>query len=326
MEPIRSLLEPFKFLPPREVLTSACLVSTRWLSISRSEELWRELCILASYPSFGTHYSWLLTYKQSTLLGCCLPLVWSSSIALFNCRKESLSPPTTLSRQITVCEGSSVCFIPGFLVLVCGGGTVRESVRSVAIVSPHTGTVTTTKDMLVPRRTHGILPHGHSVYVFGGCRSLTVLSSTEAFHLPTKSWRKVGRMTTPRMGFQPCKVNTAVYLCGGNTTAVEVFNTVDESFTKLECSLAVAARACGFVYRSDLMVLNCVAVGKVSNGTVTNTDVEKQAYDSCGDCPAIVVYDKVYFPLARWSCVMKAEPVRDGWRWRVESLRIDVGK
>lgn len=100
------------------------------------------------------------------------------------------------------------------------------------------------------------------VFVFGGQGAqsgrVNSLKACENLNLNSRVWSELPTtMTVPRWCFNPCEYHSAVYLCGGYTKHIEIFDQESKTFTLLQAQLIDQLSATvTFIWRDQLVVLS----------------------------------------------------------------------
>lgn len=307
----RGLLEPLKFLAPRELLLRVTLVCRQWSGAAGTEEVWRELCEAQGFRGIG---SWRESYKKGWMMAGHVVFLWKQEVALYDCRAETWKTRIQLQKKIQACEGSSHCFLRNCDILMCGGGTIRQSSPQAWQISPYDGAVVSLRCMQKPRKYHGITLFQDTVFVFGGIHSLIKLSSVEAYIGET--WQIIGKMKAPRMAFQPCISNKIVYLAGGQTTKIETFDPQTLIFTELNPQLQEASRSCAFLYNDQILILTASSLSLLTNSLHPLETWGCRNYENSGDSPVVVVKGTAFFPVANWSVLVEVCKEEKRWQYR----------
>lgn len=102
-----------------------------------------------------------------------------------------------------------------------------------------------------------------TVYVFGGldnsAKNRLKLTSTESILLEKKNWTALASMDVPRSHFNPVNYERNIYLAGGVSTAIEVYQVESNTFRTLRptlCSDYANGGSCT-VLRGDCLVILC---------------------------------------------------------------------
>ena len=307
----RGLLEPLKFVSPRELLLSVALVSREWSAVATADEVWRVMCEAARFRGAE---SWKTAYKAGWMMTGYVVFLWREEIALYDCRTETLKSSMRLQKPIEAMEGTRHCFLPDCEILVCGGGTIKSSSPLAWQVSPYNGAVARLRSMKRPRKYHGIVLFRDTIFVFGGTHSLIVLSSVEAYAGAT--WQIIGKMKTARTSFQPCISNNLVYLAGGQTTKIETFDPQKVTFTELPLQLSEASRSSAFLYDHQILILTSYRLSELSNSLRTIQIWDPVNYENSGDSGVIAVKGGAFFPVANWSVLVKIHADQTSWKYR----------
>jgi hypothetical protein len=307
----RGLLEPLKFVAPRELLLAVSLVCRQWSAVAAADEVWRVMCEAAGFR--GTE-SWKAAYKAGWMMAGHVVFLWRGEIALYDCRTDTLKSSMRLQKPIEAMEGTSHSFLPDCDVLVCGGGSIKSSFPFAWQVSPYNGAVARLQSMKRPRKYHGIVLFHDTIFVFGGTHSLRVLSSVEAYVGAT--WQIIGKMKTARTAFQPCISNNLVYLAGGQTTKIETFDPEKVTFTELPLQLSEASRSSAFLYDNQILILTSYRLSELSNSLRTLQIWDPTNYENSGDSRVTVVKGGAFFPVANWSVLVKIYAEQTLWKYR----------
>jgi len=315
----RKLLEPLKFLAPRELLLRVALVCRQWSEAARAEEVWREMCEAQGYRGTG---SWLAAYQKGWMMAGHVVFLWRQEMSLYDCRAETWKKSIPLRKQVQASEGTSHCFLPSCDILMCGGGTIKQSTSQAWQISPYDGAVDRLRNMQRPRKYHGIVLFQDTVFVFGGTHSLIILSSVEAYIGET--WQIVGKMKTPRMAFQPCISNKIVYLAGGQTTKIETFDPQTVTFSELSPQLSVVSRSCAFLYNDQILILTASSLYLLTDSLQPLEIWDRSNYENSGDSPVVVIKGKAFFPVANWSVLVQV--CKEEKKWRYSEIHLSASR
>jgi len=216
-----------------------------------------------------------------------------------------------------------------------GGEASRREAYEVGLA----GVVTRLADMLTPRRSHGLwwLAAKQQVLVFGGTlhpgysksylqtqvranqvlhyadRSFHAgLRECEALNTQADSWRGLPSMRETRSYFTPCAFHSYIYLCGGFTNLIEVFDAEACLFLPVHPRLP-EARECVAVLEGGQLVV-------ISGNYVTRWGVAQEFN--------LVPQGRTQHQKIEVYCNMA--PVLDGtvvymsWRGSCSSVRLEV--
>ena len=132
-------------------------------------------------------------------------------------------------------------FVSPTQVLVTG----RDVLPNVsAFLLSTTGECTPFPSLLTPRRYHGIASDWRLevVFVFGGVREgnphpALKLKAAETLNLSENEWKSLEELPNPRSHFNPCSLFQDIYLAGGGSITVDVFNQQSLEYRSTPCEL-----------------------------------------------------------------------------------------
>lgn len=240
MDTFRSVLEVFKWLSPKEVLTEWCTVSQAWCRASDSDELWITFFDTEETPVLKSCSSFKAGYRHSHCSPFSLFLINKQSIDVFNVRKKKWVRRIRIQKRLPTDTASAYVVLPDGSLLICGGG---DPVLATTLRVDLNGVVTELQPMERVRAEHGIIQLQSQVYVFGGENDSGLLKSFERLEweylteIQTSEWVKLGNMGSERKLFKPCAHNGLIYLYGGFTPIFEVYNPATNQFSHLSVSI-----------------------------------------------------------------------------------------
>jgi hypothetical protein len=152
------------------------------------------------------------------------------------------------------------------------------------------GTVGRGPDMLAARCFSGCLQTAGNVYVFGGMDQ-DALSSCEK--LNQKDWISLDNMKHSRFNFVPCEHQALVYICGGNSLAVEIFDPSTSLFSAstLLCGPSTTQWSCALISHEEKLVF--MGYSWIQKGESIGRS--RRGGFSWSSCSPVVVEGVVYF-------------------------------
>jgi len=204
--------------------------------------------------------------------------VFPTQLFAFDISASHWRPAINLRDKIEVDNFSSAVWISESSVFVCGGGNSGnfEGKQAYLIVD---GAVCRVSDMDLGRSGPGVIfiQEQVEVLVFGGSVRGQRTKRCVSLGLQTSTWRQLGEMSEGRALFNPCRDAHFIYLCGGYSRTVDLFDPQSTQFRLLKT----------FSLPSDFAVQNCTSV-----------------YDPVQDC--IVSISKHI--LTRWDVGLRRQP------------------
>ena len=187
--------------------------------------------------------------------------VFPTKLLTFDIFASHWRPAVNLSDRIEVDNFSATVGINESSVFVCGGGNSGncEGKQAYLIVD---GAVCRVSDMDTGRSGPGVvyIQEQAAVLVFGGALRGQRTKCCLGFSLQTSAWRIIGNMSEGRAMFNPCRVDSKVYLCGGYSRTVDIFDLQSTQFRLLKT----------FSLPSDFSVQNCTSVYDPFQGCVVS--------------------------------------------------------
>lgn len=203
--------------------------------------------------------------------------VFPTKLFTFDIYASHWKPTLSLSDKIEVDNFSAAVCINESSVFVCGGNSGNSQGKQAYLIVD--GAICRVSDMDLGRNGPGVvyIPEQTEVMVFGGSVRGQRTKRCISLSLQTLNWREIGEMTEGRALFNPCRVAHFVYLCGGYSRTVDLFDPQITQFRLLKT----------FSLPSDFAVQNCTSV-----------------YDPIQDC--IVSISKHI--LTRWDVSLRKQP------------------
>ena len=267
MESKRALLEVFKLLQPRDVLTACELVSSLWGKAAAHEELWH--CF---DEDLGLGYTSTADPKAAyrTAAHCQHYLIYLKSNVLYyySCLRETFIGSLSLSSPVEVSTSTAIVLLREGSVLLCGGTDYTIEDRTERIMDSCTrieanGTVQPLHSMLSRRASPAAIEVNSTLYLFCGFL-LTTLSTCEKLcllpinTLATRLWQPLPNTLSPRQACNPCALHSYIYLCGrwNSEQTYERFDTVTETFTVIDVGQAVGRGVrSSVIYKGQVVVV-----------------------------------------------------------------------
>ena len=203
-----------------------------------------------------------------------LAQVTSSTLRFYNCHTCTWEPQVLLRTPILVDMSSTLVVLKDDRVLSSGGG-MPSSYWNAAYLLGNDGAVEQLPDMLIGRRSHGVIQVRH-IYVFGGsslylgsavhkksdmfqsdyCRNYTA-KKCEKIDLKchNRTWLSLPDMREVRRILNPCLFNGYVYICGSGSLLVEAFSPQTEHFLSFQLQHSPEFD-CDLYVHNNLLVIN----------------------------------------------------------------------
>lgn len=173
------------------------------------------------------------------------------------------------------------------------------------VIDGTTGEITSLPDLLRAREEAGLIRLQDWVYVFGGYATGDYmdkrgadLKSAEAISLPElQMWTALPKMHERRRRLTPCLWQALIYLCGGDNTSIESFNSKQNTYFLLAITLPEENNASLCVINDLLVVFSTHFVSKISKNAseyaiITSKKHEKVA--SLSLCPPVLWRNTVF--------------------------------
>lgn len=185
------------------------------------------------------------------------------------------------SRSSYVLFGEAIFVIGGYDDNLCK--TVRNTFKI------KSGTAERGPDMLAARCFSGCLQAAGNIYAFGGMDK-AALSTCEK--LTQCNWVSLVSMKHPRFNFVPCEHKALVYICGGNSFAIEVFDPSTSLFSvsTFQCGASTTQWSCAVISHEERLVL--VGYSWIQIGESTGRSRSGFSWSSC---TPVVVDGVAYF-------------------------------
>lgn len=149
-----------------------------------------------------------------------------------------------------------------------------------------------------------------------GSKHYADLKACETLNFLGDQWEALGDMTHARCNFNPCDLYDTLYLCGGGTDLIEIFDPKNNNFNPLPVHLPEKTPCSVFVENGKLVVLsgNFVSKWRVDHGQLR--EEQRQEHPGCS-------------VIANMAPVLKGEHVYLSWwgdcyRAAVDGSRSDV--
>jgi len=168
-------------------------------------------------------------YLQDLLYPC----ISKSKLTLWNL-VTGQAATTTLSRSFN--SGTVYCLYQPNAVLCVGDDSANSRVFSMSLPS---GALTPFPSMEVERAWAGIIAWKSHVYVFGGYNDMSC-EEAEKFHIPSRQWIRLPRMSTSRLAFTPLLYKGLFLLISSAPGAqpVETFSPLSETYETLNVCIS----------------------------------------------------------------------------------------
>lgn len=261
MQDFRCVLEVSKFSTAADVLKGAEAVCRLWSRASTANELWADFAERDHFTEF-CHLGSKKEAYELEVKAYRIVVLKDWQITVYNCKRKKwirkgLTTEVSRAMDMTLALwGDQV---------VCCGGFRRNSAYLIGL----SGKVTVLPDMLTPRYRHGIVIEQVQLYVFGGINQCG-LCCCEALSLHSpRQWEPLPDTRFVHHSFSPFTVKNWVYIWGGGTPRVEVFNLDSQQFTVIgtEAYTQFPGEQCAVVKddRLYLVTTNCRMTGKTVN-------------------------------------------------------------
>jgi hypothetical protein len=149
---------------------------------------------------------------------------------------------------------SAYTFMQDGRLLVTGIEDKEHRWRKALAISVRSGKIQDLPSMRFSRGMAGLASWHAAVFVFGGLH-VKPLSSCEQLAYPGLHWSSLPQMPCARFAFNPALSNSLVYLCGGYTSSVHIFDMVGLSFTQLSFVLPESSSVSAFLWQDNLVIL-----------------------------------------------------------------------
>ena len=145
-------------------------------------------------------------------------------------------------------------------------------------------------DMLAARCFSGCLQTAGNIYAFGGMDE-KALSSCEK--LNQENWISLNNMKIARFNFVPCVHQAMVYICGGKSFAVEIFDPSTSLFSvsSFQCGTTITQWTCALISHEEKLVL--VGYSWIQKGESIGRS--RRGGFTWSSCAPVVVEGVVYF-------------------------------
>ena len=310
MDSYRTVLEVLKYLSPGQVLVSPC--SRNWHRACESPELWILLLDQASpAPLPPSSLSPKAQYRKLQASRACRHLLRPSQLSTFHCPTATWQPSIALSAPIKFDLSSALASLYDCSLFACGGGVETSTAWATAYRISEAGAVTPLPPMRSEATFPGVINVTAYVYVFGGKSQFSTHKTAARYNLQG-GWEPLPDMLTARSTFNPCCDGQTIYLCGGETPKIDLFDLSSSSFLQLDLTLS-SFDSVSTVYISGTVV--CVT----STEIITLQSTGKAATHRTGvdfgtvwgnECP-VVGKNWVYLP---WGQLMQQFDLKSGQR------------
>lgn len=196
---------------------------------------------------------------------------------------------SSLSPVLPAHPRSSYVFVKEDLLVIGGyDDFLCKTVRRTFQIN--SGTVNRGPDLLAARCLSGCLQASGNVYVFGGMDTEALASCEQ---LTQNDWISFGHMKYSRFNFVPCEHQGLVYICGGNTFSVEIFdpNTNKFSLAGFRCETSTTQWSCALLSHEGKLVF--VGYSWIQEGESAGRS--RRVGFSWSSCPPVVVNGVAYF-------------------------------
>ena len=156
-----------------------------------------------------------------------IPWLTATSLRLYDPERGGWKAPWTFPKTF-IDKYSSAVYLPDGQLLVSGSNPATTEVLK---LDPADQVLHHFSPMRTARTGHGVIVWKGVVYVFGGMN----LKTCEKVGVSVEGgrWESLPDMVENRQFFNPAGHGRQIYLCGGNTHTIEVFDTAAERFSLL---------------------------------------------------------------------------------------------
>ena len=156
-----------------------------------------------------------------------VPWLTATSLRLYDPERNSWKAPWTFPKTF-IDKYSCAVYLPDGKLLVSGSNPATQEVLK---LDPIAQVIQPFSPMRTARTGHGVIVWKGFAYAFGGMNLRTC--EKIGISLDCGRWELLPDMGSVRQFFNPAAHGALIYLCGGNTNTVEVFDTALERFTLL---------------------------------------------------------------------------------------------
>lgn len=185
-------------------------------------------------------------------------------------------------------EGDRVICIGGNQSNLCYLLTGKEKQWEVESLQP----------MKASRGSFGLVEFEGWVLAIGGwgekqalqaCEKLSVLENIQE-----NAWKSISDLKKPHYEVNPCIYARQIYVCGGHSSYIEVYNPDRDQFSLISANLRSSCPSISLVFEGQLLILIGEETLRLSPGSTVSTDWKRPNYVHWSQSPPLVYEDKIY--------------------------------
>lgn len=222
------------------------------------------------YSALQLNYEVPIKTKKGNVMQ--VPWLTATSLRLYDLERNSWKAPWTFPKTF-IDKYTCAVYLPDGKLLVSGSNPATHEVLK---LDPTAQVIQPFSPMRAARTGHGIIVWKGCVYAFGGMSLRTC--EKIGISMDGGRWELLPDMGFARQFFNPAAHGAAIYLCGGNTNTVEVFDTTLNRFTLLrDLELPQDSDTLAVIMKGILYVFQKKRVLKWKIGSTDRPEIKKKS-------------------------------------------------